>query len=166
MTSPEIPGAEGTGAEGPEGGAPGPPARGWLLARGLEGLLRDEVLLLAPGQEAVLGRGSGSTFPLTRSARYRAMSADPSRLRSACQGVSRRHFRMIVSPSGDVVVEDLSRAGTYVDGRKLTGPLRIRDLRDRPHEIRFGRTERLELRWVVPADGGAGGAPVPGADGD
>lgn len=125
---------------------------GWLAAVGVEGLLRGEVLLLAVGQEATVGRGSGSTLPLTRSAGYRALSADVQRLRSACQGVSRQHFRIEVPAAGEAVVADLSRAGTFVDGSRLEEPVRLRDLRDRAHEVRFGRGERMELRWV-----GAGG---------
>lgn len=142
-------------AGAPPDGAPAP--RGWLAAVGVEGLLRGEVLLVAPGQEATVGRGSGSTLPLTRSAGYRAMTRDPAGLRSACQGVSRRHFRIEVPAAGEAVVTDLSRAGTWVDGSRLTEPVRLRDLRDRAHEIRFGRGERMELRWVVaPAPAGAG----------
>ena len=124
-------------------------SRGWLVARGVEGLLLGETLLIAPGQEATVGRGSGSTFPLTRAARYRAMAADPGKLRSACQGVSRRHFRLTVDEAGTVTVEDLSRAGTFLDGERLREPARIDDLADRSHEVRFGRGERLELRWVA-----------------
>ena len=132
-------------------GIPGP--AGWLAAAGVEGLLRGEVLLLSVGQEATVGRGSGSTLPLTRSAGYRALSRDVRTLRSACQGVSRRHFRIEVPAAGEAAVYDLSRAGTWVDGSRLSDPVFLRDLRDRAHEIRFGRGERMELRWV-----GAGAA--------
>ncbi len=123
-------------------------ARGRLALRGVEGLLRGEVLLLAVGQEATVGRGSGSTLPLTRSAGYRAMSADPVRLRQACQGVSRRHFRLAAPAEGEAVVEDLSRAGTFVDGSRIGEPLHLMDLRDRPHEVRFGRGEVVEILWI------------------
>ena len=133
------------------------PASGWLALRGVEGLLRGEVLLLRPGQEATVGRGSGSTLALTRSAGYRALSADPARLRTACQGVSRRHFRIAVPAEGEAVVEDLSRAGTFVDGSRLAEPVHLRDLRDRPHGVRFGRGESLEMRWAAPP-APAGGA--------
>jgi hypothetical protein len=129
---------------------PGPSAdgRGWLALRGSEGLLRGEVLLIAAGRKATVGRGSGSTLPLTRSAGYRALSADPAALRQACQGVSRIHFRVAVPAPGEATIEDLSRAGTYVDGSRIEAPLHLRDLRDRPHELRFGRQEVMELRWV------------------
>jgi hypothetical protein len=120
---------------------------GWLIVTGVEGMLRGEVLLLREGQEATWGRGSGSTFPLTRSAGYRALSADPVKLRGACQGVSRQHFRLRVTGRGQAEIEDLSRAGTFLDGRRLSAPETLRDLRDRAHEIRFGKGERLELRW-------------------
>ena len=129
------------------GTAGGAAEGGWLAVRGVEGILRGEVLLLRAGQEATVGRGSGSTLPLTRSAAYRALSADPSLLRAHCQGVSRRHLRIAVPAAGEAEVEDLSRAGTYLDGARLTAAARVRDLRDRPHEVRFGRGERLELRW-------------------
>jgi hypothetical protein len=132
----------GTGPAAAEGG-------GWLAVTGIAGVLRGEVLLLAPGREATIGRGSGSTLPLTRSAGYRAMSVDPVALREACQGVSRRHLRVAVPAPGEAIVEDLSRAGTFVDGGRVGEPVRLRDLRDRTHEIRFGRGEVLEIRWVA-----------------
>ena len=138
-------------------GAPGaaPPEPGWLALVGVEGLLRGEVLLLAPGQSATVGRGSGSTLPLTRSAGYRAMSGNPLALREACQGVSRKHFLVEAPAPGEAVVSDLSRAGTVLDGSRLSGPVHLRDLRDRTHEVRFGRGERLELRWVGAAPAAA-----------
>jgi hypothetical protein len=146
----------GAAAPGAAPGAPGP--GGWLALRGAEGLLRGEILLLVAGQEATVGRGSGSTLALTRSAGYRALSADPVRLRQACQGVSRVHFRVKVPADGEAVVEDLSRAGTFVDGRRITEPTRLRDLRDRAHELRFGREEALELLWI-PARAAASAGP-------
>jgi pSer/pThr/pTyr-binding forkhead associated (FHA) protein len=133
-----------------------------VLVRGVEGLLRGEVLVIPEGREASVGRGSGSTLPLTRSAGYRAMSEDPVRLRQACQGVSRRHFRIAVPAPGEAIVEDLSRAGTFLDGSRIAEPVRLRDLRDRAHEIRFGRGEAVEIRWLdrpIPA-GGPGWAPA------
>jgi len=143
-----------TGEPDPQGQRP---AQGWLALRGVEGLLRGEVLLLVAGQNATIGRGSGSTLALTRSAGYRAFSSDPVRLRQACQGVSRIHFRVTVPAEGEAVVEDLSRAGTFVDGRRLSEPVRLLDLKDRSHELRFGRGEILELRWI-PAPAGVAGA--------
>ncbi len=142
-----------TGEAAPAGAEPG---GGWLAVRGVEGILRGEVLLIPEGREATVGRGSGSTLPLTRSSGYRALSGEPAKLREACQGVSRRHFRIAVPAAGEAVVEDLSRAGTFVDGSRISGPVHLRDLRDRPHEVRFGRGERVELGWI------ARPSPVPG----
>lgn len=130
----------------------GPPAAGpggWLVLRGTEGILRGEALLIPAGGEATVGRGSGSTLPLTRSAGYRALSADTARLRQACQGVSRVHFRVACPSPGEAVVEDLSRAGTFVDGKRIEAPVRLLDLADRSHEIRFGRGEALEMLWIA-----------------
>jgi hypothetical protein len=136
--------------------APAPPPGGWLVLRGTEGILRGEQQRLPAGGEATVGRGSGSTLPLTRSEGYRALSADTALLRQACQGVSRVHFRVACPAPGEATVEDLSRAGTYVDGRRIEGEVRLLDLADRSHEIRFGRGEVLELLWVAgPAAGKA-----------
>ncbi len=142
--------------------APASIAGGWLVLRGIEGILRGEILLLPVGRSATVGRGSGSTLPLTRASGYRRMSVDTVALRQACQGVSRRHFRISVPQPGQAVIEDLSRAGTFVDGSRLTAPLHLLDLADRAHELRFGRGEALEMRWVEPApppEPDAAGAP-------
>jgi hypothetical protein len=137
--------------------APPAPSAGFLVLRGTAGLLKGECLLLRAGQEATLGRGSGSTLPLTRSAGYRALATDPSALRQSCQGVSRVHFRVAVPAPGVLEIADLSRAGTYVDGARIGAPVRLEDLRERGHGIRFGRDEVLEARWIdLPA------APAPG----
>ncbi len=125
-----------------------PPPDGWLAISGEDGLLHGEVVFLREGQEVVFGRGSGSTFPLTRAAAYRRMAEDPSALRRACQGVSRLHMRIAVPAAGEAVVEDLSTTGTYVDGSRIAAPTRLRDLRHRSHEVRFGKAERLSVRWV------------------
>jgi hypothetical protein len=120
---------------------------GWVVVAGVDGILTGEVLLLAVGQEATFGRGSGSTFPLTRAAGYRRLSEDPAELRRACQGVSRCHLRIAVPERGVAEIESLSRGGTLLDGRRLDGVVPLRDLADRSHEIRFGKHERLEIRW-------------------
>jgi len=106
----------------------------------------------------VLGRGEGSTLPLTHTAAYKVLGARPAALRAACQGVSRRHFLVRVPAEGEVLVENLSGAGTWLDGSRVEAPVHLRDLRDRPHEVRFGRGERMDLRWIEEAP-----APAPGA---
>ncbi len=128
---------------------------GWLVLRGTEGILLGEALLVPEGGEATVGRGSGSTLPLTRSAGYRALSADTARLRQACQGVSRVHFRVSCPAEGEASIEDLSRAGTFVDGLRIAAPVRLLDLADRTHEIRFGRGEAMEISWLAAAPAGA-----------
>jgi pSer/pThr/pTyr-binding forkhead associated (FHA) protein len=128
---------------------------GWLVAVGTAGLSRGEAVLLRVGQAAVLGRGEGSTIPLSGLPAYRALSADAAALRAACQGVSRRHLRLEATAEGECVVEDLSRSGTFVDGLRIETRVHLRDLRDRSHEIRFGPVEVLEVRWAA-APGGAG----------
>ncbi|HEY7512728.1 MAG TPA: FHA domain-containing protein [Vicinamibacteria bacterium] len=61
--------------------------------------------------------------------------------------VSRRHARLRVSPA-EVVLEDLgSKNGTWVNGRRVGGPVPLAD-RD---EIRLGNTVRLTFREVGPA---------------
>lgn len=76
----------------------------------------------------------------------------------AVEGVSRKHARVTVEPSGEVRVVDLaSRNGTYLNGRRIEQA----SLRD-GDELRIGPVG-LRLRYVGSHPAGAAHAPAPAA---
>ena len=81
--------------------------------------------VLQPGQDGGIGRNDGNVLVVD----------DPS--------VSREHLR-ITSVAGGWVLENLGRAGTFLDGRVITEPLRV----SRSTEIRLAAPDgpAIELR--------------------
>jgi DNA-binding winged helix-turn-helix (wHTH) protein len=108
----------------------------------------------APG-DAVSPQRRGGVYHLTWKGGRAALpegehvlGRDPElELTFASPSVSRRHARLRVGPS-EAVLEDLgSKNGTWVNGRRIAGPVALAD-RD---EIRLGNTVRLTFRKLEPA---------------
>lgn len=115
---------------------------GVLVLRGVAGIVNRHEAVLPPGGELIVGRSRSCGFSLRRCLPGEDMSlADREFLR-----VSRHHFRVAWSGPGLVEVEDLSRNGTFVDGRRVDR-VQLRDLETKPAEIHMGGRDRFLLEW-------------------
>ena len=122
-------------------------ARPQILLKGTRGFLKGEEVLLDIGQSVVVGRSRSAEISLKRAKRFvaradRAQLAKTERFLS----VSRRHVRIHFLHPDLVEVEDLSKNGTLVDGRRIDR-IGLTDLKERAHEIRLGSMEEITVQW-------------------
>ncbi len=118
-----------------------------ILLKGTNGFLRGEEVVLDVGQSVVIGRSRSAEISLKRAKRFvarkdRAQLAKTERFLS----VSRRHVRIHFLHPDLVEVEDLSKNGTLVDGRRIDR-IGLTDLRERAHQIRLGSMEEITVQW-------------------
>lgn len=125
-----------------------------LTLAGTDGLLRDDVYRLHLGQSLLIGRSRKCDVSTRRSRTF--LSSDESEQRRILADeeflkVSRRHVRITYLARNQVEIWDLSKNGTWVNGKRvdrLLVPLIV----DRPVEIRLVKSERLLLSHGQPSD--------------
>jgi len=94
-----------------------------LLVVGHGGVLDGERRALLPGATLVVGRSRSCQLSLRRCRRFVTSRRQHELLRSdEFQRVSRVHCEIAYLPDGRVEIRDLSRNGTWVNGRRLERP--------------------------------------------
>ena len=76
-----------------------------------------------------------------------AMTEDERAADTSMKTVSARHFTITMFNTSSIEIHNLSPNGTFVDGRKVDRVL-IADASVRPHDIKFGMSEVLQLKVV------------------
>ncbi len=116
-----------------------------LVVRGIKGFLRGEEVVMKVGDTLIVGRSRSADLSL-RKARRLLERDDISEVMGteAFLSVSRRHVRIHYMHPGLIEIKDLSRNGTFVDGRKVDC-VALTDLKARQHIVALGSVERLLL---------------------
>ena len=115
---------------------------------GIKGFLEGEQRELAVGESLVVGRSRSADLSVRKSRKLQARQDASEIMHSpSFQSVSRRHARIHYLHPGLVEVKDLSRNGTFVDGRRADC-VALTDLRERSHVIQLGASERLRVEMV------------------
>jgi pSer/pThr/pTyr-binding forkhead associated (FHA) protein len=116
-----------------------------LVVRGIKGFLRGEEVVMKVGDTLTVGRSRGADLSL-RKARRLLQRDDIGEVMGteAFLSVSRRHVRIHYMHPGLIEIKDLSRNGTFVDGRKVDC-VALTDLKARQHIVALGSVERLLL---------------------
>jgi pSer/pThr/pTyr-binding forkhead associated (FHA) protein len=114
---------------------------------GEEGLLGGEAVTIRLGESVLVGRSRECDLSTRRSRTFLDASEEEQRLilkNRTFLRVSRRHARISFLGLGHVEVWDLSRNGTYVDGKKVDRIFLDVNGGD-GHEVRLADSERLRL---------------------
>jgi len=121
----------------------------YVRLRGVKGFLEGEERLLKRGDEIVVGRSRSADLSLRMSTKFlERMDRNDLSRSEAWRTVSRKHARIAFYRPDHIVIEDLSANGTFVDGARVEGRLRLSDLADRPRLIALGAVERLRIEMV------------------
>lgn len=132
----------------PSPGAEPPKLR--LRLTGVSGQAKGAEYWIEQGATATLGRSRTCDIRLgDPGAEGRDRDSRPDHLHS----VSRTHARIGFQSKDRVVVEDLSRHGTFVNGTAVSGSCLLKELAAKPVELRLGTNDafRLELCDTPPA---------------
>jgi len=122
-----------------------------LQLKGVEGMLRNDTLVIRIGEVVVLGRSRQCDFSTRRSKRFLTAPEDEQRRildDRAFNKVSRRHARISFLARGQVEIRDMSRNGTFVDGKRVDRLL-LKGLDGMGVEIRLADSERMRLRPLL-----------------
>ncbi len=137
---------------------------------GTKGLAEGEVFALPAAGELVLGRSRQCSVSFQRFRRFLNLSADEQKLRDSYNSaVSRRH--LLIRPVGGstVVLENLSKGGSWIDEQRFDG-IREVDLAQRAVTVRLGQAvetfqltllERVAVEVLLAKLGSPRPAPVP-----
>jgi len=121
----------------------------YVRLRGVRGFLEGEERLLKRGDEIVVGRSRSADLSVRRATKFlERMDRNDLSCSEAWRTVSRQHARIAYYRADHIVIEDLSANGTFVDGERIEGKLRISDLAETPHVIALGAVERLRIEIV------------------
>lgn len=118
-----------------------------LSLKGVDGLLQGEQIDIHVGQSVVVGRSRRCDLSLRRSKHFRLSNEAEQRQILAMKSflkVSRRHVRISFLAKGKVEIWDLSRNGTFVNGKRVDRLL-LGEFGDRIVNIRLAESEELAL---------------------
>ncbi|MCC6573548.1 MAG: FHA domain-containing protein [Planctomycetes bacterium] len=122
---------------------------------GIAGYVKGTSYVLLPGTETVIGRSRECTICLREAQKAHQPAVDheghprPEKgIADHFKTVSHQHLRITFVDDGQVMVEDLSRHGVFLDGHAISKKALLSDLDTKSHELRLGTNEsfRIELQ--------------------
>lgn len=116
-----------------------------LVVKGIKGYLQGEEVVMKVGDTLTVGRSRSADLSVRKARRL--LARDDIGEVIATDGflsVSRRHVRIHYMHPGLIEIKNLSRNGTFVDGRKVDC-VALTDLKARNHVVSLGAVERLQL---------------------
>lgn len=120
----------------------------WVLVlEGTDGMLEGQGIRIAPGDAIVVGRSRSCDVSTRRSRRFLSSSEEEQRRILDDEDflkVSRRHMEVRYIRRGRVEIRDLSRNGTFVNGRRI-GTTFVDPTESGGVELRMATTETFRL---------------------
>jgi pSer/pThr/pTyr-binding forkhead associated (FHA) protein len=122
-----------------------------LKLTGIAGYIKGEGFSLKPGSITVIGRSRSCDISLRE---LKQTQGDTGAIEGSKEDhyktVSRQHVRISFKGEDEVVIEDLSHNGSYLDGVRINASARLSDLRKHSHELRLGTNETFKLELAKP----------------
>jgi pSer/pThr/pTyr-binding forkhead associated (FHA) protein len=118
-----------------------------LKLTGIAGFIKGESFSLKPGSINVIGRSRSCDISLREVKQSHEESDREGAKEDHYKTVSRQHVRISFKDNNEVMIEDLSHNGSYLDGERIKTSASITDLVKKSHELRLGTNEtfRVEL---------------------
>lgn len=118
---------------------------------GIAGACKGRDFVLEVGGEAVIGRSRNATFRIID-------SKDEETAQRPLKGsggihehlltVSGRHVKLSFPSEREIFIEDTSKHGTFLDGKRVEGRDQIIGLKKGPIELRLGTNETFRMELV------------------
>ncbi len=129
-----------------------------IKVTGIAGFVKGTSYVLLPGTETVIGRSRQCTICLREAQKAHQPSVDheghprdEKAMAEHFKTVSHQHVRLKYIDESQILIEDLSRHGVFLDGHAIDKKALVSDLDNRSHEIRLGTNEafRIELQGAL-----------------
>lgn len=121
---------------------------------GIAGLSRGKEFNIEEGSSALIGRSRGCTFRLDARQETPA-AATPEKPLKGSAGmkehlltVSGKHLRIDFTSAKTIYIEDLSKHGTFLNGKRIEGRDQILGLHKGPMELKLGTNETFRLEFI------------------
>lgn len=119
---------------------------GCILLRGLNGLISGEKFVLEQGKVCVVGRSRECDFSTRRSLKYLVLTSEERRKEEHFNTVSRKHCSITYHSDNTIEIEDFSRHGTFVNGKRIHRVL-LSDFQRKPYQVKVGTQEEFVLEY-------------------
>jgi pSer/pThr/pTyr-binding forkhead associated (FHA) protein len=117
-----------------------------LKLSGIAGFIKGESFLLKPGSITVIGRSRSCDISLRELKQTHGDTGDiEGSKEDHYKTVSRQHVRISFKGEGEIVIEDLSHNGSFLDGNRISTSATISDLTKKSHELKLGTNEAFKL---------------------
>ena len=121
---------------------------------GIAGCSRGKEFSIAEGEQATIGRSRSCTFRLD--AKLGPVSEEEEKkpfhgtagMKQHLLTVSGEHARIQFAGPKTIYIEDLSKHGTYLNGKRIEGRDQILGLHKGPMELKLGTNETFRLEFV------------------
>jgi pSer/pThr/pTyr-binding forkhead associated (FHA) protein len=117
-----------------------------LKLTGIAGFIKGDTFTLKPGSISVIGRSRSCDISLRELKQGR--EDDEGAKEDHYKTVSRQHVRISFKDSSEVMIEDLSHNGSFLDGERIQSRASISDLGKKSHELRLGTNETFRLELI------------------
>ncbi|RME83291.1 MAG: FHA domain-containing protein [Planctomycetota bacterium] len=120
-------------------------AEKYLKLTGTDGLSKGEVFWIKKGEMVLMGRSHTCQLCLSDMKSYQELDPKDEISQTKFRTVDGKHLKIFFKNENKVILEDLSKNGTYVDGEKLIGQLVLEDLEEKPYILLLGLEERFRM---------------------
>jgi pSer/pThr/pTyr-binding forkhead associated (FHA) protein len=119
---------------------------GAILLKGTQGLIEGETFRLECGHMCVVGRSRECDFSLRRSMKYLVLTPDERNQEEHFNTVSRKHCNISYHPDNSLEIEDFSRHGTFVNGKRIHRVI-LSDFQRKSYQVIIGTHEEFALEF-------------------
>jgi pSer/pThr/pTyr-binding forkhead associated (FHA) protein len=119
---------------------------GLIVLKGVQGLISEEKFRLEPGKVCIVGRSRECDFSLRRSMKYLILTPEERQQEEHFNTVSRKHCSIAYHSNNSLEIEDFSRHGTFVDGKRIHRVL-LSDFQKKSYIITVGTQEQFTLTY-------------------
>lgn len=119
---------------------------------GTDGLSKGEEFLIKKGDMVLIGRSRNCTICLADLKKYEELDPRDEVAQTKFRTVDGKHLKIYFKDLEQVIVEDLSKNGTYLEGQRVSGQVQIRDIEETPQTLLLGLEERFRLEVFTEAE--------------
>ncbi len=114
---------------------------------GVQGFVKDEEFTVKEGEEIVIGRSRSCDISLRSLLKYLEVDPTGEKVDEHFRTVSRKHLRITYKSPDELILEDLSSNGSFLDGARMPKKIVLNDIMKKDHIITLGSKETLQISW-------------------
>ena len=114
---------------------------------GIQGFVESEEFSIKTGQKIVIGRSRSCDISLRDVVKYLEIDPTGEQVDEHFRTVSRKHLSIQYISPGELVLEDLSSNGSFLDGKRMQKKVILKDIAEQDHIATLGSKETFKITW-------------------